>query len=792
MPDAGSDGGPDDVDGGTLALRPSPIAEENQRCGDRGWQLDAPSDQIAAYADRTSALPGESVVVHAGAAAATSASWQLYRLGYYDGMLGRKVAEGGPVQVPLWTAAVLDPATGAVSANWPATFSVAVPPQAVTGVYLVKISAPLGQTWATFVVRERARAAGILYTTSTNTYQAYNGWGGTSLYQNTRTDWPLWHAFAVSFDRPYQNHGSGEVLSMDREFITFAEAQGYDLAYVTDADLDADPGLVARRRMVLFQGHSEYWTAAMRDAAERAIGSGINTAFLAANSAYWQVRFQDASRRLLIGYKEFASLDPLAQSDPAHVTTRWRDPPLDRPESGMIGEMFGAWQWVAAPLSVGDPSSWLWKGTGVDPGTVIPGVYANEVDNRGDPGLLPPGVAAIGNALTENHDGQVMAGESTLYTAGSGAKVFSTGSIKWSVALAGAGRWDARIQQATANVFSVFAGDGTLPAPLQPMRLPSGPSAPSYRPQVQVKSVSAAFQAPTSVAAAPGGDAIVVDDDRILRVTPAGAVSLVAGSSDGFADGPCAAALFSGPRGLAVGADGTIYVSDTRNNRIRAISPAGMVRTIAGSRMGFADGVGANALFTWPMAIAVSATGSLLVADTWNQRIREVRLDGTVTTWAGNGLVGLVDGAGATAQLSYPMSLAMLPGGDVLFVEPESGMLRKVSAGLGHEVSRVAGALGAVGWNDGSGGDAMISETIAAAVSPTGEVVLLDGASARIRALRSGVVDTLAGGGGGRLADGAGSDVRFRFPRALAVAPDGSYLVVDVADHALRRITVKP
>ena len=790
--DSGPDGGiPDDTDGGTLALRPSPIAAENQRAGGSGWHLDAPTDRIAAYADRTSALPGESVAIHAGAAVATTATWQLWRLGYYGGMLGRKVAEGGPAQVPVWTAAVLDPATGAVSAKWPAVFSVRVPEQAVTGAYLVKISSPLGDTWATFVVREPARAGVILYAMSTNTYQAYNGWGGTSLYENQRADWPKWHAFAVSFDRPYQNRGSGELLSIDRDFITFAEAQGYDIAYVSDADLDADPKLVARRRMLLFQGHSEYWTAAMRDAAEQAIGSGINTAFLAANNAYWQVRFADASRRLLIGYKEFAALDPAATTDPAHVTTRWRDPPLSRPESEMIGEMYGAWQWVAAPLSVRDPSAWLWTGTGVAVATAIAGVYGNEVDNCGDHRRVPAGVSVVANALTEDHDARLAAGETTVYTAGSGAQVFSTGSIKWSVALAAAGRWDWRIQQATANLFSVFGGDGTLPARVTSMQLPTGAPMPSYRRGVSVMTISTAFREPTSVAVAANGDAIVVDDDRIFRVTPAGVVSAVAGSGAGFADGPVGSALFADPHGVVVDGDGTIYVADTRNNRIRAIS-GGLVRTVAGSRQGFADGVGDAALFTWPMGIALTSTGTLLVADTWNHRIREVRKDGTVVTWAGTGSAGLDDGSGAKARLSYPMSLAAMPGGDALFVEPESGMLRKVSAAATHDVSRVAGSVGAMGWNDGPIADAMISETIAAAVKADGQLVLLDGASARVRTIGFGVVQTLAGGRGGGAAEGVGSDVSFGFPRAIAVAPDGSILVVDAQRHALLRITVAP
>src|SRR5581483_10509285 len=128
-------------------------------------------------------------------------------------------------------------------------------------------------------------------------------------------------------------------------------------------------------------------------------------------------------------------------------------------------------------------------------------------------------------------------------------------------------------------------------------------------------------------------------------------------------------------------------------------------------------------------------TGRLLVADTWNHRIREVGMDGKVVTWAGTGSPGLADGPGATARLNFPMSLAAMPGGDALFVEPESGMLRKVSAAVTHDVSQVAGSLGAMGWNDGFIGDAMISETIAAAVKADGEMVLLDGASARVRAI---------------------------------------------------------
>ena len=791
----GSDGGPtqpDDSQGPTLPLRHSPIDDENQLPGDSGWHLSAPSKLIAAYADRTSALPGETVQIHAGvvAAAASPARWQLWRLGYYGGQGGRTLAEGGPVQVPPQTAAILDPATGAVSANWAASFSVAVPRNAITGAYLVKITSDLGETYATFVVREPARAGVILYAMSTNTYQAYNPWGGTSLYDNFRTDWQQWHAYAVSFDRPYdQDFGAGELFSKDRDFITFAESQGYDIAYISDSDLDRDPKLVARRRMILFQGHSEYWTGGMRDAAEAAIAAGINEAFLGANNAYWQVRWANGSRRMLIGYKEFASLDPANATDPAHVTTRFRDRPLRRPESAMIGAQYGLWMLTASPMTVTDASSWLWAGSGVTQGAVIAGVYGDECDERDSDS--PFGTAAIADASADSYTGQLDQGETTIYTAHSGAQVFGAGSILFSHALAGSERWDRRIQQLVANLFSRFAGDGTVPAPLQHLDLPAGLPAPSYRPGVTVSTITRNLQQPVAVAAASDGSAVVIDDDAVVSVSPAGVVTRIAGGPPGLNDGPAAQALFRNPRGVALGRDGTIYVADAFNNRIRAIS-GGMVRTVAGSRQGFADGKGDQAMFSQPMGLALTAAGTLLVADMWNHRLREVTPDGTVTTWTGTGSAGFSSGPAATATLYYPFGVATTSGGDALLLEPGTGLLRAVSGKAPHDVSAIAGALGSAGWTDGPAWSAGVSETVAIAVRADGQIVLLDGASARVRALKGGVIDTVAGGSRGGTVDGPGEAAGFGWPRGVAVAADGSLLVVDLKEHALRRIVLPP
>jgi hypothetical protein len=790
-PDAGvADAGARKV----FPLRRSPILEENEKPGDGGWQLRRHTTDLSAYTDRPSYLGGETVEVRAGAAGSTTVTWELWRLGYYGGAGGRRLLAGGPVAVPVRTPASLDPATGAVSAAWPARFRVQLPPDAVTGVFVIKLrSETFGETYAFFVVRERMPGAPVLYPLSTNTYQAYNVWGGTSLYMSNRGDWKPWHAYAVSFDRPYENgSGTGEFLSKDRDFLTFAEGQGYDIAYVTDADLDADPSLVAYRRMILIQGHSEYWTLGMRDAVEGAIAKGTNVAFLAANDAYWQTRFSSADRRVMIGYKQFADLDPIRATAPKLITAQWRDPRIGRPENAMIGEMFGEWIWTAAPFSIADASSWVWTGAAVDWNTTIAGLYGVEVDRRIDNGAQPEGIDVIGDALVEGHDGRFSRGETTLYTAPSGARVFSAGSIAWSNALAGAGSWDPRIQQLVANLFASFAGDGALGAPaLKPLALPPGLLSPTFVPGVEVATVTTALSQPAAVASTPDGDAIVADGDRILRVTPAGLVSAIAGSTAGAADGPASQATFSGPRGLAVAANGDIFVSDTGNHSIRVIS-AGTVRTLAGGGRGFADKAGAPARFALPMGIALTSSGTLLVADAWNHRLRAVDAAGNVTTWAGTGVNRAVDGPGAFASLSFPIAVAVLPSGDAVIAEAGTGLIRTVAAAGRHVVSTLAGATWRHGFGDGPLSTASVSETLALAASTSGAVILVDGASARVRIVRGGAIATLAGGVHGGTIDGPGESAGFGCPRGVAVAPGGALFVVDAREHSLRHLRVPP
>ena len=182
--------------------------------------------------------------------------------------------------------------------------------------------------------------------------------------------------------------------------------------------------------------------------------------------------------------------------------------------------------------------------------------------------------------------------------------------------------------------------------------------------------------------------------------------------------------------------------------------------------------------------------GTLLVADMWNHRLRAVSPAGVVSTWAGNGSNDVISGPGASAALSFPFAVALLPGGDAVIAEPGTGVIRQVSAAPTHDVSVLAGSAGGSGWDDGPVATASVSETLALAVRADGQVILVDSAMARVRALRAGSVDTLAGGTNGGTIDGPGAGAGFGWPRGIAAAADGILFVVDAREHALRVIAL--
>ena len=162
---------------------------------------------------------------------------------------------------------------------------------------------------------------------------------------------------------------------------------------------------------------------------------------------------------------------------------------------------------------------------------------------------------------------------------------------------------------------------------------------------------------------------------KIRKITPDGTVSTIAGGSAGYADGQGINARFSGPQGVAVDAVGNVFVSDTGNNKIRKITPGGMVTTVSGTSNGYMDGPGATAMFNGPYGIAVDANDNIYVGQEFT--IRKIASNGNVTTVAGS-TPGLVDGSGASAKFAGIHGIVLATDGNIYVADTYNYKIRKI------------------------------------------------------------------------------------------------------------------
>lgn len=247
---------------------------------------------------------------------------------------------------------------------------------------------------------------------------------------------------------------------------------------------------------------------------------------------------------------------------------------------------------------------------------------------------------------------------------------------------------------------------------------------------------AASFNSPTGVAVDSAGTVYVADggNHRIRKVTSVGLVTTLAGSTLGFADGQGAAAQFSSPHDVAVDADGNVYVADKNNHRVRRITPGGLVSTLAGSTSGFADGQGAAARFNTLHGLCWDAAQSrLLVADTDNHRVRSVNVStGTVTTLAGSAASGTVDGPVATATLRRVTDIAVDSSGNVFISDSWNHKIRKLSAA--GVVSSLAGSQFRSNFANGAAlSTASFNTPNGVAVNASGHVFVGDYHNQRVR-----------------------------------------------------------
>jgi hypothetical protein len=307
---------------------------------------------------------------------------------------------------------------------------------------------------------------------------------------------------------------------------------------------------------------------------------------------------------------------------------------------------------------------------------------------------------------------------------------------------------------------------------------------------------NARFLNPTAVAVDASGNIYVADggDHTIRKISAGGSVTTLAGSSGqaGSNDGTGSGALFLYPYAVAVDASGNVYVADSGNNNIRKVTAGGSVSTLAGAA-GFAgstDGTGTAALFNMPQGITVDSTGNVYVADTNNSTIRKITAAGVVSTLAGvPGQTGGADGTGGSARFSNPFGLAVDTAGNIYVADYDNSTIRKMtSTGT---VSTLAGSAGTSGSVNGQGSAARFNNPGAVAVDGMGNVYVIDTSNQTVRVITpGGTVSTLAGtpGIGGR-ADGTGAAASFFYPGGIASTAAGTVYVADTGNHSVRTVS---
>ena len=461
----------------TTVTASNTISVENQKPGTTNWKItNQASTEIAGYAGATSVNKGGSLPIKVSLAQPGNFTIDVYRLGYYAGNGGRLLKSSGSLNgITQPACTITDSTTRLVECNWSTSYTLAVGSDWTSGLYIAKLtdssSGKQSQVW--FVVRDDSSKSDVLFQSSFNTLNAYNNTGGYSLYPFNSINGQ--RALKVSYDRPFSETTTetGEfnnLLRWEYNMARWLESQGYDVTYVTNVDVHSNKNLLPKHKVFLSVGHDEYWSSEQRNNVEQARDAKVNLAFFSANSAYWRVRFQNATsgsapNRIMVCYKDAATA--------AEPTDKFRSSLNKRPESALLGVMYigdkdnvyGGFDFVVKNST--DP---YYANTGLKDGDILSGLVGFEWDAV-NTNASPSGLVILGDSqfpTSQNQDASDLDGfpsgtdprrsNAVRYTAASGAKVFSTGSIQWLWGLDSDGvtnpREDIRAKQIAVNVLA--------------------------------------------------------------------------------------------------------------------------------------------------------------------------------------------------------------------------------------------------------------------------------------------------------------------------------------------------
>jgi hypothetical protein len=444
----------------------NPIVAENAKPGSLDWVIGnvATNREIEGYASHNSVQAGNAITLHVNCAD-PGYTVEVFRLGWYGGMGGRRVAGPTTFAGVKQIIPVPDPITGMVECRWTG-ITLATGRTWISGIYLAKLttSASKKQSWIRFVVRNDTKTGGFLFQSSVTNDQAYNNWGGKSLYGfNSLSNVP---ALKVSFNRPYSDDGGygggAQLFSWEANTLRFLEREGYDVTYCTNIDTHANPLLLFKRRAFLSVGHDEYWSYEMRVNIEAARNQGVHLGFLSANTCYWQIRLEPSpvrgtANRTMVCYKDRYSEDPLYNVANYKVTSLWRGVPVGWPEEELLGVQFEYFP-VNSDLVVDNPTHWIFAGTGLQKGDKLVGLLGYEADRIFGGG--PKDIVRLCRSPVNNGTGGFS--DMTIYQAARGNYVFAAGSMQFTWGLDDGGNLtrttliNSKAQQMMRNLFARF------------------------------------------------------------------------------------------------------------------------------------------------------------------------------------------------------------------------------------------------------------------------------------------------------------------------------------------------
>lgn len=386
---------------------------ENERIGTEDWKLVNPAlnREIEGYASSTSITAGEKIEIYFSTQS-EKVCYSLYRMGWYNGLGGRLYFPKTEVIGIQQEMPVACKNTGLIECHWKNPIVLHIKEDWPSGIYVLKLEElrTHRQSYVIFVVKDKSCRRDILFQLPVTTYQAYNYWGGKSLYDWGSGSELYWghkygeRAKKVSFNRPYVKSnnpkaihgvGAGEFFTniqpvnthfyptnsagWDYNMVRWLEKNGYDVGYISNIDTHSDFEHLTKSKIFLSHGHDEYWSSRMRRNVSSLKDYGVNLAFFSANTMFWQIRFESSSsgiaNRTMICYKD-KDLDP-EKGD--NSTVNFRDEPVSNPEARLLGIQYCI-DPVEGDIVISNPDHPIFSGFQLKKGDKLEGLLGYEVD----------------------------------------------------------------------------------------------------------------------------------------------------------------------------------------------------------------------------------------------------------------------------------------------------------------------------------------------------------------------------------------------------------------------------